>query len=383
MADGYIGHGPPGAITTETKGFPGLVQQRIYLDHAAMSPMRPEAIAAVTEGMQRWANPSSPHAEGRAARATLERAREAIKTAFDWPHALLFTSGASEALRIALTRAKGGRRWRSPVEHDAVLRAAPEAGVLRLTQEQDLDPASLDEALAAGDRPVIAVQQINSETGRDQFPYLLDSRIAKAGGMLVCDAAQAAGRVKLLPADMIALSAHKFGGPPGIGALLVRDLGLLEPSGGQEFGYRPGTENLPAILGFAAAAQAASAAIGRIDPLLDAKRALLRTLRAEGGRTVGGHGMFAGHILAIAMPHLSARAQLMRLDATGFAVSAGSACSSGSLKPSRVLAAYGVPADEAERTIRISFGWSTTPQEVEAFTAAWRDLAREARARAA
>jgi len=336
---------------------------RIYLDHAATTPMRPEAKAAMAAALERWANPSSPHAEGRAARAALEGARARIKAALGWPGELIFTSGASEALWIALNRAKLKRRIVSAVEHDAVFRAAPDAEVLPV-REGAVNAEALTELLAGGPA-VVAVQHVNSETGEVQPVDALTEQVRAAGGVLVSDCAQSAGKLKLPDADMVIISAHKLGGPPGIGALLVRDFGLIEAMGGHEFGYRQGTENLPAILGFAAAL-----APGAIVPPDGA--AMMQAVRDAGGAVVG-DGAF---IKAIAMPGKSAAAQLIRFDAMGFAVSAGSACSSGTLKRSRALAAFGVPEEVAARTIRVSFGWSTTAQEIDAFRDAWLEVAR-------
>lgn len=359
---------------------------RIYLDHAATTPMRPEAIAAVADGMARWANPSSPHAEGRAARAALEEARARIKAALGWSGELIFTSGASEALWIALNRANVERRIVSAVEHDAVFRAAPGADILPIL-DRDTDAAGepdcsfLSDYLAKPGKATVAIQAINSETGTALIPYTRPPAIdlvRATGGIFLSDCSQLAGKGALPDADMIVVSAHKLGGPPGIGALLVRDLALLDPIGGHEFGYRMGTENLPGILGFAAALEAGSVDNWPTDAeqRFDFKNAIWRV-----GEIVS-PGVQCSHIYAIAMPHLSAAAQLIRFDAMGFAVSAGSACSSGTLKRSRALAAFGVDEDTASRTIRVSFGWNTTPEEVDAFREAWLEVAHDAARRA-
>ncbi len=362
------------------------VKKRIYLDHAATTPMRPEAIAAVAEGMARWANPSSPHAEGRAARAALEGARARIKAALGWTGELIFTSGASEALWIALNRAKVERRIVSAVEHDAVFRAAPGADILPVLG-CDADAAGEPDSdylaafLAKPGKALVAIQAINSETGTGLIPYGRPPAIdlvRSNGGIFLSDCSQLAGKGTLPNADMIVVSAHKLGGPPGVGALLVRDLAMLEPVGGHEFGYRQGTENLPGILGFAAALEAGSVEDWptSVEQRLDFKNAIWRA-----GEIVC-PGVQCSHIYAIAMPHLSAAAQLIRFDAMGFAVSAGSACSSGTLKRSRALAAFGVDEDTASRTIRVSFGWNTTPEEIDAFREAWLEVAHDAAKRA-
>ena len=182
---------------------------------------------------------------------------------------------------------------------------------------------------------------------------------------------------------MLVVSAHKLGGPIGIGALLVKDFAMLEPTGGQERGYRQGTENLPAALGFAAALEAPNQLSSDYSHRFDEALFRLADLVEDaGGQTVDSGGATSMFIRAISMPRVSANAQLIRFDATGIAVSAGSACSSGSLKPSRVLLAMGVPEDVASRTIRMSIGWSTTVEEIEAFTQAWLQIAAPARASA-
>lgn len=329
------------------------------------------------EGFRLWANPSSPHAEGRRARAALEDARERIKRALGWQGELIFTSGASEALWIALNRAKVERRIVSAVEHDAVFRAAPDAEVVAIDPrgmlEGDLDFATLKDLLAGEGRSLVAVQHINSETGFNHYWSKQPShRIMtdEVGALLLADCSQSAGKYPLPDADMIVISAHKFGGPIGIGALLVRDFNLLEPAGGHERGYRQGTENLPGALGMAAALET-----GTIEawPTSFQDRQAFRARLASCGTPVSPGG-WSDWIVAIAHPTLSAQALLIRLDALGFAVSAGSACSSGTLKKSRVLDAFGVPDDVAARTIRVSLGWSTTPEELERFAEAWASL---------
>jgi cysteine desulfurase len=356
-----------------------LMNNRIYLDHAATTPMRPEAIAAMAEGVALWANPSSPHAEGRAAKDALEGARARIKKALGWKGELIFTSGASEALAIGLGRADAQRQLISAVEHDAVFRAAPDAIVCPV-KDAEVDQDILQQYLHEAGRAVVAIQQINSETGNLLLPNATDpviDLVHEAGGLLLSDCSQSAGKRPLPEADMIVLSAHKLGGPPGIGALLVRDWAMLKPTGGQEQGYRAGTENLPGVLGFAAAVEACveqANGTGGVE-VLEAMCRLKDAVWAADGVPIYADGGNCIHIQALAAPAKSAAAQLIGFDAAGFAVSAGSACSSGSLKPSRVLKAFGVPDDVASRTIRVSTGWNTTVAEVEAFQEAWLKIA--------
>ena len=344
---------------------------RTYLDHAATTPMLPRAREAWLAGAAIWANPSSPHAEGRVARAALEDARARVRAALGWEGELIFTSGASEALAIGLGRAKAQRRLVSAVEHDAVFRAAPDAEVLPVSGGE-LDRSALAALLARPGKAIVAVQSINSETGTVLLPETGDplaKQVRESGGLLLADCSQSAGKMALPNCDIAVVSAHKLGGPVGIGALLVRDFSMLEPSGGQERGYRAGTENLPGALAFAAALEA-----GGLDAWLtseDQRRDFANRLAAQG--EVLAPGVQCGHILAAASSRVSATAMLIRMDARGFAISAGSACSSGTLRESRVLRGFGIDPDLARRTVRVSIGWNTTPGDLDAFIAAWAE----------
>lgn len=349
----------------------------VYLDHAATTPLLPSAAEAMGQGFAIWANPSSPHRAGRAARAALEDARKRIAAALGWTGEVILTSGASEALSIALGRSTADRRVASAVEHDAVLRAAPDAQVLPMDLDQSsitaLDPVALRAALEQPGRAIVAIQLINSETGTVLLPVLRNPEIDQvhaAGGLVLCDASQIGfGRTLPQGIDMAVISGHKIGGPIGIGALLVRDFAMLAAGGGQERGYRQGTENLPGTLGLAAALEAGEAAWRTTSEQRSSFRdRLWRT------SDLIAPGYQCSHIIAVTSDRFSANALLIRLDAMGFAVSAGSACSSGSLKPSRVLAGFGVDPDTARRTIRVSLGWSTTEDDLDAFAQAWEEL---------
>ena len=328
---------------------------------------------AVTHGQALWANPSSPHAEGRAARAALEEARRAIAAAYGWRADTLLTGGASESLAIALGRTTLPRRLMSAVEHDAVMRAGVDAGVVPVDAAGIVDTKALA-AMVADGPALVCVQWANSETGVRQPIAAIAEVVHRAGGRLLVDAAQMPASPELAGvADMIALSAHKRGGPAGIGALLVRDLALLHPSGGQERGSRPGTENLPGALGYAAALAEAEPDHGPLRAGLD--DAILRS----GGEIVAADSPRHPAIGSYRLRGSPAAAQLILLDSAGFAVSAGSACSSGSMKPSHVLAAMGWEDGAGREVIRVSFGRTTSEAEVDAFIAAWRQMARTTR----
>lgn len=335
----------------------------IYLDHAATTPMLPQAQAAMADGFRIWANPSSPHKAGRAARAALEEARGRIKALLGWSGEVVFTSGASEALGIAISRSIKPLVAVSQVEHEAVLRLAGDVARLPVDAGGIL-------AAAAEAGGLVAVQQVNNETGVIQPLDALAASVREGGGWLLADCAQGAGKIALPQADLIALSAHKFGGPIGVGALLVRDWAMLKPTGGQERGYRPGTENLPGVLAMVAALEAGS---GWMKQTATLRKSLEDQLVASGCEVIAAGSPRLPTIGAYRMPGRSANAQLIRFDGMGFAVSAGSACSSGSLKASHVLTAMGV--EGAGEVIRVSIGRETTAAEIDAFVAAWREIA--------
>lgn len=339
----------------------------LYFDHAATTPLLPQARDALMDGLARWANPSSPHGAGRAARAALEDARARIKAALGWTDEVVLTSGASEALALAVGRSKAPLMAVCAVEHEAVLRLAGNAARLAVDARGQVDPAAC--ALAG----LVAVQQVNNETGVIQPLAEVAAAVREAGGVLLADAAQGAGKLALPDADLIAISAHKFGGPIGVGALLVRDWALLHPTGGQERGYRPGTENLPGALAMAAALEAGNAWLAQGQAL---RARLEAALVASGAEVIAADAPRLPAIGAYRMPGKSATAQLIRFDGMGMAVSAGSACSSGSLRTSHVLDAMGVAAPN--EVIRVSLGRETTAEAVDRFVAAWRTIAGRA-----
>ncbi len=343
------------------------LRQRIYLDHAATTPVVAAARAAMAESLEYWANPSSPHNEGRAARAALEDARSQIAAALAWDGEVIFTSGASEAISLGL---RGSAAIASAAEHDAVL-AVVGGERVAVDAQGAVDP----DALIAPKR--YAIQSVNNETGVIQPLGQIGQAVRRYGGTWFADCSQSAGKLPLPDADLIAVSAHKLGGPPGIGALLVRNLGMLQPTGGQEQGYRRGTENLPAVLGFAAALVTGFGWMAEAQRL----RALLDdAITSAGGEVVAQNAERLATIACYRMPGVSASSQLIGFDMAGLAVSAGSACSSGTLKSSHVLGAMGWHAQAAGEVVRVSFGPETAEAEIVRFVEAWQSIAARAQA---
>jgi cysteine desulfurase len=361
----------------------------VYLDHCATSPLRPEARAAMAAAFDVTGNPSSVHASGRAARALLEEARARVAILAGAPSAAVtFTSGGTEAnvLAIRSAVAAGARRLLiSAIEHDCVREAALASGVetveVPVRPEGIIDlgalQAVLDAPSAAGGPVFLALMAANNETGVIQPTREAAERVRAAGGWLHVDAVQAAGRtpveLDVLGADSLALSAHKLGGPQGIGALvagartrIVRDM----PGGGQEHGRRAGTQNLIGAAGFGAAVEAALAS-PRPGP--GARDAAAAAFGAAGALVVGAAAPRLDDVLCIAIRDLPSEIQVMGLDLSGVQVSAGAACSSGKVRPSRVLEAMGL-GDLAGCAIRLSGGWSTRPEDWRIAAEIWIDL---------
>jgi cysteine desulfurase len=351
--------------------------ERLYLDHAATTPVLPGARAAMAAALDLWANPSSPHADGRKARALLDQARKTIADELGWPHDVIFTSGASEAVEISARRARVPGRAFGATEHAIVSHAmGPSAQVIPVGSDGLIDEAALDSILADGPA-LVAIQHVNNETGVIQPLERIGETIRAAGSLLLADCAQSAGKLPLPDADFIAACGHKLGGPPGIGVLMVKDLVTLEAVGGQEKGYRRGTQDVPAALGFAAAlaSRAFADAMPRLQSL---RRHMEQEITASGGIAIAADTPRIATIGAYAMPGVASASQLVQFDLAGIAVSAGSACSSGSMKPSGVVEAMGLPSEIGSAMIRVSFGPQTLESNVERFTAEWRRLKERA-----
>ena len=356
--------------------------ERLYLDHAATTPVLPEAREAMSHALGVWSNPSSPHADGRRARAALEEARRTIADALGWRHDVILTSGASEAIQIVAARARAKRRIVGASEHDAVIAAmGRNAELLPVDTNGLIDVAAL-KAMLGGEPALIAVQLVNNETGIIQPIERIVDLAQASGSLVLCDCAQAAGKIALPEAEFIAISGHKFGGPPGAGILLVKDLGTLEASGGQERGYRRGTENQPAAaaMGAALGGRAFASAMPRLASL---REYLEAEVVASGGLVIGAKTARIATIGAYAIPGLASSSQLVQLDLAGISISAGSACSSGSMKPSRVLGAMGIAPEIAASVIRVSFGPSTSKSDIDRFLTEWRKIFNRAKAVAA
>ncbi|MBR0684094.1 aminotransferase class V-fold PLP-dependent enzyme [Roseomonas eburnea] len=353
---------------------------RLGLDANATEPLRPQARVAALAALDLAGNPSSVHAEGRAARRVLEDARAGLAARFGArPQDVVFTAGGTEANALAIRGLSTGRRVLvGATEHPAVLRAAPEARAVPVRPDGTIDLLALEAALAEGGPALVCLMAANNETGVVHPLAEAAEACRRHGALLHVDAVQAAGRlpVVLAPADSLALSGHKMGGPKGGGALLLRpglDLMPLVGGGGQERGRRGGTEPLPAIAGLAAAAEAAlPAAAARLASLRDAIEAGIAAIAPE-ARFPGREAPRLPNTTSILLPGVPAETQVIALDLAGVSVSAGAACSSGKVGASHVLAAMGLGPDAA-CAIRVSLPWNAPEDAAERFVAAWTGM---------
>lgn len=365
--------------------------QRSYLDHNATSPLRPEAAEAVARALQLPGNSSSVHAEGRAARAVVEAAREQVaRLVGALPKNVVFTSGGTEAVNTVLSpflRRVGGegatRLLIGATEHPCGLEGhrfgADAVERIPVNREGRADLAWLAARLEGGPPALVSLQAANNETGVIQPIAEAAALTHAAGGLVHCDAVQAAGRLPLSMQglDALTLSAHKLGGPKGVGAFILAEgvevAERLVRGGGQERGSRAGTENVAAIAGFGVAAAAAlrdlETEATRLKALRDEAEAALRQVSPNA--VVFGEGAERlPNTFAFAVPGLRAETALIAFDLDGIALSSGSACSSGKVRPSHVLEAMGVEPALAEGAIRVSLGWNTTKSDVIRFAEA-------------
>jgi cysteine desulfurase len=370
------------------------MNQRSYLDYNATAPLRDEVRAAIVDALAMPGNPSSVHAEGRAARRAVEAARAKVAALVGVePEQVIFTSGATEANALALAP-RAGEKWHchvSAVEHPSVLsggRFAREAvSRFPVTADGVANLEILAEQLSGshrtGLRPFVSLMAANNETGAIQ-PVVRACRIVHdAGGILHTDAVQTAGRIALdmqaLGADLLSLSAHKIGGPKGVGALVLGDGASVEPlikGGGQERRRRAGTENVAGIVGFGVAAELALADLTKVDEI-----ARLRDELEQGALAIAPDAVVLSARVArlpnttcLAVPGIKAETLVIGLDLAGVAVSAGSACSSGKVEASHVLGAMGVSDELARGAIRLSLGFASDRHDINSFLRVFGEL---------
>lgn len=374
------------------------MSERAYFDWNATAPLRPAARTAMVEALDHPGNASSVHAEGRAARGRLEKARAQVAALVGAEAKnVVFTSGATEANALALTEALevGGRKeprdrlFVSAVEHPSVLaggRFAPEqVEILAVDGNGIVDLEVLKAALTKAERPLVSVMLANNETGVIQPIAQIADIVHAANGLLHVDAVQGAGRIPCdmatLGIDLLSLSSHKLGGPHGAGALVRRDdIHIAEPlirGGGQERGIRAGTENVAAIAGFGAAAEAARMArepdAARMAALRDRLEAGIKTATPQ-AVVFGASAARLPNTTLVAVPGLKAETALIAFDLNGIALSSGSACSSGKVQASHVLQAMGVEPALAAGALRLSLGWDTRESDVEKLLTAWNTV---------
>jgi cysteine desulfurase len=372
--------------------------ERAYFDWNATAPLRPQAREAMVAALGLTGNASSVHAEGRAARQAIEQARQNVAALVGAEAKnVTFTSGATEANMLALTPALevGGRKalrdklFLSATEHPSVRSggrfAADAQEELAVTNAGLVDLHALRSALARSERPLVSVMLANNETGVIQPIGEIAQIVHDANGILHVDAVQGAGRIDCdivaLGADLISVSAHKLGGPQGIGALIRRgDVHIADPlirGGGQERSLRAGTENVAAIAGFGAAAAAANAARQadaiRMAALRDSLEAGIEALTPQ-AVVFGADAPRLPNTSLIGVAGIKAETAIIAFDLNGIAVSSGSACSSGRVQASHVLAAMGVDTDVARGAVRISLGWTTTERDVESLLNVWNTV---------
>jgi cysteine desulfurase len=354
----------------------------VYLDYNATAPIKPAVVAAMAEALGRVGNPSSVHGFGRQARRAVELARERVAALVGAaPAQVIFTASGTEANNLALRGFPERAVLTSTIEHESVLRAAPDAARVPVGGDGVVDLAALERLLAGAGAPaLVSIMLANNETGIVQ-PIAAAARIAhRHGALLHTDAVQAPGRLDLAlaaDADLVTLSAHKCGGPQGAAALIARaDPRALLAGGGQERGRRAGTENVAAIVGFGVAAELAAGELAEAPTIARLRDALEAKVRARSNKVVvvGADRPRLPNTSCLALPGRKAETQVMALDLAGVAVSAGSACSSGKVAPSHVLAAMGLSKGLSAGAIRVSLGWASREADVERFVAAWDAL---------
>lgn len=371
-----------------------MPRENVYLDCNATAVVRPEVVEAMAQLLAEGGNPSSVHQAGRRARGRLDDARlQVAELVGVKPGDVVFTSGGSEANVTALTRSGAKRLIVSAVEHDSVLETAKMSGlpydVLPVDGDGRVDLEVLERCLKSVAEPtLLSLMLANNETGVIQ-PLAEAAALARGHEVLVhCDAVQAAGKIPIdfesLGADYLSLSAHKIGGPMGVGALILREASPLTPlirGGGQEQGRRAGTENLPGIVGFGVAAASSKKGLAEFALLSEVRDRLESRVKAEApdATLFGANAPRLPNTSCLSMPGVTSEIQLIDFDLAGICVSSGAACSSGRVRASHVLEAMGVEAPASGEVVRVSLGWSTTSQEVDHFFTAWSTLYNRSR----
>jgi cysteine desulfurase len=354
----------------------------LYLDYNATAKIRPEVIDALSQAMATVGNASSVHNAGREARRSVEIARRSVaKLLGATVDQLVFTSGGTEADNQIMQMCNPKRTFVSAIEHPAILDACPGANRIPVTGDGIMDLDALETLLANADAPqLVALMLANNETGVLQ-PVKEAAKIAhRYNALLHCDAVQAVGKIPVdfaaLGADTMAMTGHKFGGPQGIGALIVKNpdtVNCLIRGGGQERGLRGGTESVAHIVALGVAADIAAELIEQYGDLAQVRDGMeARILQtAPGIRIFGRDAPRLPNTSKIMMPGVSSETQVMSFDLAGIEVSAGSACSAGRVEPPYVLTAMDVPDKEALCALRVSLGWDTTKEGIDRFVAEW------------
>ncbi|NVJ70509.1 MAG: cysteine desulfurase [Alphaproteobacteria bacterium] len=372
------------------------MKSAIYLDYNATSPIRDEVIEAVTAAMQAVGNPSSVHSAGRDARARVEEARAQLAAFVNArPRDVVFTSGGTEASNTVIRGCGAKTILLSAIEHECGFAAAKEAGVpvevIPVDANGSVRLDALETLLTKAEKPaLVSIMYANNEMGILQDLKAV-VKVAKAHDALVhTDAVQAAGRVPLdfkeLGVDYMTLSAHKIGGPQGVGAVVLGPtvpLKALVSGGGQELSRRSGTENVAGITGYGVAAMEAMVALGDMNHIAALRDKLEADIRAHANDViiVGSKGDRVANTSCLIMPGVKGETQVMHFDLNRICISSGSACSSGKVKVSHVLTAMGFAPEEAECSIRVSLGYRTTEEDIDRFVDAWKSIYNRTRAR--
>lgn len=358
----------------------------IYLDHNATTVIKPQVIQAMAEAMQSGPlNPSSVHSAGRMVRKIVERVRAKIAAAFGAEDVnVIFTSGGTEANNLAISGVDGYHLMVSAIEHHSVLKSVSGAKIISVDADGVINLRELEIILKrAGGKCFVSVMLANNETGVIQPIQEIARLVHDFGGIVHSDAVQEAGKIAYsmldLGVDMLTVSAHKFGGPQGIGALITKKEITISPmisGGGQEFGLRAGTENVPAIVGFEMAVELLQENLEKMEEIKTLRAYMEKAIKSFAGdaKIFGENAERLPNTSCISMPNVKAELQLIEFDLAGICVSSGAACSSGKVSSSHVLQAMGIAKPEAETAIRVSLGVDNTKAEIDKFIAVWKNL---------